>query len=54
MEQLATSEDVAKALNVTVTTIQRMTREKKLPSVRVGSMIRYRLSEVMAKLEEQK
>jgi len=54
MEQLATSDDVAKALNVTVTTVQRMTRDKKLPFIKVGSIIRYRLSEVMAQLESSR
>ncbi len=51
MEQLIDSTALAIALSVTVTTVQRYTREKKIPSVQVGSLTRYRLSEVMRALD---
>lgn len=51
MEQLIDSSALAKALCVTVTTVQRYTREKKIPCVMVGSLARYRLSDVLKALE---
>lgn len=51
MEPLIDSAALAEALAVTVTTVQRYTRQKKIPSVQIGSVNRYRLSDVLAALD---
>lgn len=49
--QLITAQELAKALNLSVETIWRYTRDKKIPAVELsGRQYRYRLSEVMTAL----
>lgn len=51
MEGLIDSAALALHLSMPVSTVQRYTREKKIPCVKVGSHIRYRLSDVLKALE---
>lgn len=51
MEPLVTSEEIAAHLALKAYTVRKMTRENEIPHVKIGSVIRYRLSEVMAHFE---
>lgn len=51
MESLIDSKALSKALGVSVATVQRYTASAKIPRVMVGSLTRYRLSDVLKALE---
>lgn len=51
MEPLIDSKALAEHLGLTVVTVQRYTARKKLPCVRIGQTVRYRLSDVLKALE---
>lgn len=51
MEPLISSDDLAEKLSVKVTTVRAWTRAGKVPCVRIGQTVRYRLSDVLKALE---
>lgn len=51
MEELIDSKAIAKHLGISLATVQRYTSKKTIPCVMVGSLTRYRLSDVLKALE---
>ena len=50
-EQLLTSSELAKALGVSVHTIKKWRAQEKIPYYKLGRCLRFRVSEVLAKLK---
>ena len=52
METLITSRELAEYLKIKQYTVREMTRRGELPHLRLGTVIRYRLSDVLAQMEQ--
>ena len=53
MDEWMTTEDVAQYLKVSSRTVKRWQRAHRIPSYKVGSLRRYRLSEIVRWIHEQ-
>lgn len=54
MENLITSAQLGQHLSLTPATIRRLTRDGDIPHLLIGKAIRYRLSDVMAQIADNK
>lgn len=52
MTPLIAAQELAEKLGVCRETVRRMARDKRIPSVKVGKSVRFKLDEVLSHLEQ--
>ena len=52
MEPLINSQQLASHLNVKIYTVRAMTRRGEIPYFKIGAAVRYRLSDVLQRMEQ--